>query len=135
MRTTTMRLPFPAFAMLLTPLALAEPLAPLPSTTQGEGYAVLIVSRERLEVATTCEVALYVHDQMAARLHQGQSVSFNLPPGMVSLRLGLTGSGPCRDGVTQLSGQSLELQAGEVRRYRIAMSSDGLRLHAAPALN
>src|SRR5690606_40114473 len=67
---TTMRLPFPAFAMLLTPLALAEPLAPLPATTQGEGYAVLIVSRERLEVATTCEVALYVHDQMAARLHQ-----------------------------------------------------------------
>ena len=29
----------------------------------------------------------------------------------------------------------LELQAGEVRRYRIAMGSDGLRLHAAPMLN
>ena len=31
--------------------------------------------------------------------------------------------------------QSLQLQAGEVRRYRIAMGSDGLRLHAAPTLN
>lgn len=130
-----MRLFYPALAMLLAPLTQAEPLAPLPSTTQGEGYAVLIVSRERLEVATTCEIALYLHDQMAARLHQGQSVSFNLPPGKVSLRLGLTGTGSCQDGITQLRGQSLELHAGEVRRYRIAMDSSGLRLHAAPALN
>lgn len=130
-----MRLLCSALALLLAPLAQAETLAPLPSTSQGEGYAVLIVSRERLEVATTCEVALYLHDQMAARLHQGQSVSFNLPPGRVSLRLGLTGTGPCQDGINQLAGQSLELQASEVRRYRIAMGSDGLRLHAAPMLN
>ncbi|MGG2395847.1 hypothetical protein ACJRW5_02715 [Pseudomonas sp. SH1-B] len=130
-----MRLPTLLLSLLLGPSALAEPLAPLPSSAQGEGYAVLIVSRERLEVATTCEVALYLHDQMAARLHQGQSVSFNLPPGKVSLRLGLTGTGPCQDGITQLSAESLELYAGEVRRYRIAMGNDGLRLHAAPALN
>ena len=130
-----MRLLCSALALLMAPLAQAEPLAPLPSTSQGEGYAVLIVSRERLEVATTCEVALYVHDQMAARLHQGQSVSFNLPPGKDSLRLGLTGTGPCQDGINQRAGQSLELQAGVVRRYRIAMGSDGLRLHAAPTLN
>ncbi|XLX41246.1 hypothetical protein ACK25U_04330 [Ectopseudomonas mendocina] len=130
-----MRLLLPTLALLLAPPALAEPLAPLPSTTQGEGYAVLIISRERLEVATTCEVALYLHDQLAARLHQGQSVSFNLPPGKVSLRLGLTGTGRCQDGIAQLYGQSLDLYAGEVRRYRIAMGSDGLRLHAAPALN
>lgn len=130
-----MRLLCSALALLMAPLAQAEPMAPLPSTSQGEGYAVLIVSRERLEVATTCEVALYLHDQMAARLHQGQSVSFNLPPGKVSLRLGLTGTGPCQDGINQLAGQSLELQTGEVRRYRIAMGSDGLRLHAAPTLN
>jgi hypothetical protein len=135
MRIITMRLLCSTLALLMAPLTQAEPMAPLPSTSQGEGYAVLIVSRERLEVATTCEVALYLHDQMAARLHQGQSVSFNLPPGKVSLRLGLTGTGPCQDGINQLAGQSLELQAGEVRRYRIAMGSDGLRLHAAPTLN
>lgn len=130
-----MRLLCSALTLLLAPLAQAEPLAPLPSTSHGEGYAVLIVSRERLEVATTCEIALYLHDQMAARLHQGQSVSFNLPPGKVSLRLGLTGTGTCQDGITQLAGQSLELHAGEVRRYRVAMESDGLRLHAAPPLH
>jgi hypothetical protein len=130
-----MRLLCSTLVLLMAPLALAEPLAPLPATSQGEGYAVLIVSRERLEVATTCEVALYLHDQMAARLHQGQSVSFNLPPGRVSLRLGLTGTGSCQDGINQLAGQALELRAGEVRRYRIAMGSDGLRLHVAPTLN
>ncbi|MFG0415931.1 hypothetical protein ACF8MD_19950 [Pseudomonas sp. zjy_8] len=130
-----MRLPYLLLAALLAPAALAQSLAPLPSAAQGEGYTVLIVSRERLEVATTCEVALYLHDQMAARLHQGQSVAFNLPPGKVSLRLGLTGTGPCQDGIAQLQGQSLELYAGEVRRYRIAMDNAGLRLHAAPALN
>lgn len=121
-------------ALLSQPLA-AQPLVPLPDTAQGEGYAVLIVSRERLEVANPCEVALYLHDQLAARLYQGQSVAFNLPPGSVSLRLGLQGPGPCGRGIAQLSGQSLQLQAGEVRRYRIAMDRSGLRLHAAPPMH
>lgn len=122
-------------ATLLAASAEAQPLTPLVDSAQGEGYAVLIISRERLEVGTTCEVALYLHDQMAARLFQGQSVSFNLPPGEVSLRLGLTGTGSCQDGIAQLRSQSLQLQAGEVRRYRIAMEGDGLRLRDAPPMN
>lgn len=130
-----MRLTPLLLAALLSSPALAQPLVPLPESAQGEGYAVLIVSRERLEVATTCEVALYLQDQLAARLHQGQSVSFNLPPGNVSLRLGLIGTGPCQDGIAQLNGQSMELYAGEVKRYRIAMSTAGLQLHPAPPLN
>lgn len=130
-----MRLPHLLLVVALTATAQAQPLAPLVDSAQGEGYAVLIISRERLEVATTCEVALYLHDQMAARLFQGQSVSFNLPPGEVSLRLGLTGTGSCQDGIAQLSNQSLQLQAGEIRRYRIAMEPDGLRLRDAPPMN
>lgn len=125
--------PVPLLLVALLGQALAaQPLAPLPATAQGEGYAVLIVSRERLEVASPCEVALYLHDQLAARLYQGQSVAFNLPPGDVSLRLGLQGSGACGLGIAQLSAQSLQLRAGEVRRYRIALDRGGLRLHAAP---
>lgn len=122
-------------AALLSHSLAAQPLAPLPDTAQGEGYAVLIVSRERLEVASPCEVALYLQDQLAARLYQGQSVAFNLPPGSVSLRLGLQGPGSCGLGIAQLSGQSLQLQTGEVRRYRIAMDRAGLRLHAAPPVH
>lgn len=122
-------------AVTLASTAQAQPLTPRVESAQGEGYAVLIISRERLEVATTCEVALYLHDQLAARLYQGQSVSFNLPPGEVSLRLGLTGTGACQDGIAQLNKQSLHLQAGEIRRYRIAMEGSGLRLRDAPSLN
>lgn len=130
-----MRLSPLLLAVALTSTAQAQPMAPLVDSAQGEGYAVLIISRERLEVATTCEVALYLHDQLAARLFQGQSVSFNLPPGEVSLRLGLTGTGACKDGIAQLSKQSLQLQAGEIRRYRIAMEGGDLRLRDAPSMN
>ena len=45
---------------------------------------MLIISRERLEVATSCEIGIYLQDQLAARLFQEQSTSFNLPPGNVS---------------------------------------------------
>jgi uncharacterized membrane protein YdfJ with MMPL/SSD domain len=43
----------------------------------GEDYGVLIISRERLEVATSCEIGVYIQDQLAARLFQEQSTSFN----------------------------------------------------------
>lgn len=101
---------------------------------QADGYAVLIVSRERLEVATPCEIGLYLQDQLAARLYQGQAVSFNLPPGAVSVRLGVVGTRTCQPGVAQLKGQQLQLQAGEVRRLRIALSTSGLYLIPAPPL-
>ena len=64
--------------------------AAIPSVhAAGEDYGVLIISRERLEVATSCEIGVYIQDQLSARLFQEQSASFNLPPGTVSLRLKL----------------------------------------------
>ncbi|MNG40621.1 hypothetical protein D3C84_1292780 [compost metagenome] len=60
-------------------------------------------------------------------------MAFNLPPGDVSLRLGIVGIDTCQPGITQLSGQRLVLRAGEVRRYRIALSTAGLYLTPAPA--
>lgn len=120
----------------LLPLPLtAQPLTPLPHSAQADGYAVLIVSRERLEVPTTCEVALYLQDQLAARLFQGQSVAFNLPPGSLSLRLGLIGGGHCQDGIVQPGGRVLHVHPGEVKRYRIALGPAGLQLRDAPALH
>ncbi|BAN50775.1 hypothetical protein [Metapseudomonas resinovorans] len=91
-------------------------------------YAVLIVSRERLELATACDVGLYLDDQLAARLVQGQLFSFNLPPGPLSIRLGLLGPGPCRPGIEQLRQQAITLRAGEVRKFRLAQSTEGLYL-------
>ncbi|UTW06621.1 hypothetical protein [Pseudomonas benzenivorans] len=104
----------------------------VPSTAQAEGHAMLIVSRERLVVATPCEIGLYLHDQLAARLHQGQSVAFNLPPGEVALRLATLGTGSCQPGIAPPSRQHLSLRAGEVRRLRIAQDASGFHLLAAP---
>lgn len=100
-------------------LALAQPAI---------DYSVLIISRERLELATACDVGLYLEDQLAARLVQGQIVSFNLPPGPLSIRLSLLGPGRCKPGIEQFRQQSITLMAGEVRKYRLAQSTEGLYL-------
>ena len=118
----------------ITALPLATSAQVLPShTTMGDGYGVLIISRERLEVASPCEFGVYLQDQLAARLYQGQSVSFNLPPGEVSLRLSVIGTERCQPGITPLQSQRLSLQAGEVSRYRIALGASGPYLTPAPA--
>lgn len=122
----------PYLALLIGLLALPAQALP-PATPQGDGYAVLIISRERLEVATPCEIGLYLQDQLAGRLHQGQSVSFNLPPGEVSLRMSTLGSDRCQPGMSTPDSQRITLTAGEVRRYRIALSTAGLYLLAAPS--
>lgn len=57
--------------------------AAAPMACADEDYAVLIISRERLEVPTNCEIGLYIQDQLAGRLFQEQATSFNLPAGNV----------------------------------------------------
>ena len=108
--------------------------AALPSANAaGEDYGVLIISRERLEVATSCEIGVYLQDQLAARLFQEQSTSFNLPPGNVSLRLKLLpGQAPgCNAGLLAPGSQDIRLKAGDVVKYRIAMSESGMYLKPA----
>lgn len=96
----------------------------------GEDYAVLIISRERLEVSTSCEIGVYLQDQLSARLFQEQSTSFNLPPGNVSLRLKLLpGQAPgCNPGMLAPGSQDITLKAGDIRKYRIAMNKEGMYL-------
>ncbi|OOV99902.1 hypothetical protein [Pseudomonas sp. MF4836] len=103
------------------------------ASAAGEDYGVLIISRERLEVATSCEIGLYIQDQLAGRLFQEQSASFNLPPGKVSLRLKLLpGQVPgCSPGLLAPGSQDISLRAGDVVKYRIAMSESGIYLKPA----
>ena len=103
------------------------------SPASAEDYAVLIISRERLEVATPCEIGVYIQDQLSARLFQEQSTSFNLPPGNVSLRLKLLpGQAPgCNAGLLAPGSQDIRLKAGDVVKYRIAMSESGMYLKPA----
>lgn len=107
------------------------PLAPLTLPTPID-YGVLTVSRERLEVSTPCDIGLYLQGNLAARLYQGQSVTLNLPPGEIQVRLGQLGGGGCQPRFEQLRSQTLRINVGEVAKYRIAMDEQGIRLIPAP---
>lgn len=117
-----------AFSLLaLLSLCVAAPPA------SAQDYGVLIISRERLEVATPCEIGVYIQDQLSARLFQEQSTSFNLPPGGFSLRLKLLpGQAPgCNPGMLAPSSQDITLRAGDIQKYRIAMNAQGMYLKQA----
>lgn len=117
-----------AFSLLaLLGLCAAAPPA------SAQDYAVLIISRERLEVATSCEIGVYIQDQLSGRLFQEQSTSFNLPPGSFSLRLKLLpGQAPgCNPGMLAPGSQDITLRAGDIQKYRIAMNAQGMYLKQA----
>lgn len=119
-------------------VALIALLSPFPaiSTALAEGnqdYSVLIISRERLEVGTPCEIGIYMQDQLVARLFQEQSTSFNLPAGKVSIRLNtLPGQAPgCQAGMGTPNATMVTLRAGEITKYRVANGLNGLYLKPA----
>ena len=98
-----------------------------------QDYGVLIISRERLEVPTSCEVGVYIDDQLAGRLFQEQTLAFNLPPATVGIRLKLLpGQAPgCLPGLLAPPAQNITLKAGDVRKLRIAQGPDGMYLKPA----
>lgn len=120
----------PRFALLLLAL-LALPFNA--NSDELMNYAVLIISRDRIEVATPCDIGIYLQDQLVTRLYQGQSASFNLPPGKQSVRMGMLGGTGCIPAFEQIRGESIELKAGEIRKYRIALGNNGLYLMHIPS--
>ena len=109
-------------------------LASLPLWAEAaQDYGVLIISRERLEVPTSCEIGIYIDDQLAGRLFQEQSLSFNLPAGNVGIRLKLLpGQAPgCLPGMLVPPAQQFTLKAGDVLKYRMALGKEGVYLKPA----
>ena len=105
------------------------------SSTPAINYAVLIITRDRLEVATPCDIGIYLQDQLVARLYQGQAPSFNFPAGKLSIRMGMLGGLGCIPAFEQIRGEHIELKAGEVRKYRIALGNQGLYLINVPSVD
>ena len=82
-------------------------------------------------VRSRCQWALVTQAlaaQCRSNLVQGQSVELNLPPGRVSVRLGLLDAAPCRAGMGVQEPQTITLQAGMVSRYELGMNDHGLYL-------
>lgn len=111
-------------------------VVPWAMADDNQDYAILIVSRERLEVASPCEIGIYLQGQLIGRVFQEQSVSFNLPPGKVSLRLNyLPGqTAGCAPGMQEPMATELDLRAGTIGKYRIAVGRSGLYLRPAPVV-
>lgn len=122
----------PLLALLAALLCGAPPSAAELSPNPAY-YGVLIVARDRLEIATTCDVGVYLQDRLAARLYQGQSASFNLPPGEVGIRLGYMGGLGCEPSFEQIRSTRVQIQAGGVQQYRIALDGGSLTLLPLPA--
>lgn len=110
--------------------------SPWAHADQPMDYGVLIISRERLEVATSCEIGIYFQDQLVGRLFQEQSTSFNLPQGDISIRLRvLPGQTPgCAPGMEAVNNSVIHLKTGDILKYRIAQGPNGMYLKRA-ALN
>ena len=108
-------------------------IVPLASAEGPADYSVLIISRERLEVSTSCEIGVYIGDQLSARLFQEQSTSFNLPAGPVDVRLRLLpGQAPgCNNGIENQRSTRIDIKTGQVNKYRIIMDQNGLSLAKA----
>ena len=108
-------------------------LATSPWAQADQDYGVLIISRERLEVPTSCEIGIYIQDELAARLFQEQSTSFNLPAGDISVRLRLLpGQTPgCGQGLEAQQRSVVHLKAGDIQKFRIAQNLNGLYLKPA----
>lgn len=92
------------------------------------GYAILNITRMGLQSGSACDVDLYVRGELLARLQPEGSVSLNLAPGEMPIRLATSSTGACRQGMQQLQNQSLRLRAGEIRNYRIGYREGGLFL-------
>ena len=103
------------------------------ATASAQSYSVLIISRERLEVATSCEIGLYIQDQLVGRLFQEEATSFNLAPGRINVRLRLLpGQVPgCAPGMDVPPSMAIDLKPGEVRKYAIAIGAKGMYLKQA----
>jgi hypothetical protein len=110
-------------------------VVPVASADGPKGYAILIISRQTIQVATSCEIGVYVNDQLVTRLFQEDDTSLNLPPGDISVRLRrLPGQTPGCDssGITPSPATRIKLRAGDILKYSIAPGQYGLTLKPAP---
>ncbi len=119
---------------LLGTLAIPS-MVPLALADGPNGYGIVIISRQTLQVGTSCEIGVYVQDQLVTRLFQEDDTSLNLPPGKVSIRLKrLPGQTPGCDssGITPAKAIEVNLHAGDILKYSIAPGPYGLTLKPAP---
>ena len=92
--------------------------------------AQLIISRDA-KVPASCKVDLLLEEKQVAQLPAGESTKLEVTPGTLYLRAELLTADDCNAGGLA-SGQSVLLEPGETRHYRLMFDNDALFL--APQL-
>ena len=95
-----------------------------------DGMAQLVIDRDG-KLPSGCKVQLRLEEKAVGQLAAGGSLSLDLPAGTHYLRARLSSAGQCNaEGLA--SGQSVLLNPGETREYRVMLDNDALFL--APQL-
>jgi len=116
------------FAVLL----LSTPaLAQVPQSGAGQP-GILMITRGDAYSGSGCDIGLVIQGRLAGTLMAGQSASFNLPPGEVTVSLTSSGPGACAAPMASAVPQSILLAPGEIKQYRIIGTEAGYRLAPTP---
>ncbi|MCQ4269527.1 hypothetical protein NA655_00645 [Pseudomonas kuykendallii] len=102
-------------------------MAPPAENPAPDSPARLIVSRDE-EGLNACTVDLYVQSQMAAQIPPGEQVVLEVAAGDIALSVAQAGSALCKPDQAQVSVQSVLLQPGETRGYKVMQNASGFFL-------
>lgn len=113
-------------------MGLSHAAEPTDSEAQArqQKLAQLIISRDA-KVPASCKVELLLEEKQVAQLPVGESTQLEVAPGTLYLRAQLLPADGC-DAGGLASGQSVLLEPGETRHYRLMFDNDALFL--APQL-
>ena len=109
----------------------ASVFAQVPQGGTGQP-GILMVTRGDAYSGSGCDIGLIIQGRLATTLMAGQSASFNLPPGEVSVSLTSSGPGACAAPMASSVSQSILLAPGEIKQYRIIATEAGYRLAPTP---
>ncbi|MBM7060861.1 hypothetical protein JQX08_09090 [Pseudomonas sp. UL073] len=121
-----MRLLFATLLLIATTTSHAAALNPPQPAPAAQ--AELVVTRPRELPLNACDVGLFVQNQLAARLHPGDSISIAVPSGELALGVAQVGSAYCAASRQHIRGQSTLVEPGARLHYLIDVDSDGVFL-------
>lgn len=124
----------PFYLLLNCAAALADDSPDLmdPGALPQGGQARINVSRPQAQNENACDVGLYVQNKLIARLAPGDQLEIPVPSGQVAIGVASMGSALCKDEADMIHGQSVLLQPGETRGYRVNGDQSGVFLSPLP---
>lgn len=87
---------------------------------------VVVVKRDSGMLGAACRIGFYIDGQLAGRIDTSEIAQFHVPAGERLVGIGPGGAGLCSN--LALREQSVNLEAGKTRRFRISTDASGVAL-------